>query len=106
MTDEQNEEGAPKRLIDTTPLAKEDQIKIAERLQAASLRLFLDRVENRTISDTGLATIVRMLIANGWDLDPSHMKQDLKDLLTSTVSAEELDKELDNVFPIGSRRPA
>jgi hypothetical protein len=100
--DNENEEeaGAPKRLIDTTPLPKEQQIEMAQQLQAMTLRLFIHRVEHGLISDTGLATIVRMLNEHGWDLDPAHVKKDLLDQLTTRISPEELDAELDGVLPL------
>lgn len=98
MEDQNND--APKRLIDSTPMTKEKQISLAEQLQAMTLRLLADRVENRTISDTGLATIIRLLVSQGWSLDPATVKQNLKDMLTTTVDPKELDEELDNVFPL------
>jgi hypothetical protein len=101
--DDPNEEREPLRLIDTTPMTKEDQISLAEQLQAMVLRTFSTRLEHNTISDTGLATLVRMLAANGWSIDPRSVPKNLADKLTTKVDPAELDADLDNVYPIHRR---
>jgi hypothetical protein len=85
--------------LDTTPMEKPAQINLAAELQAGALRLFLRRVKSGQISDTGLNTLVRLLAANGWDLDPSHLPQELKDMLTSKLSPEEIEAD-DDILPL------
>jgi hypothetical protein len=90
----------PKRLIDATPMAKQEQIDLAAQLQALTLRSFYVRLVAGTLSDTGLATMIRLLMANGWSLDPASVKQNLEEMLTTKVDPKELDEEIDNVFPL------
>lgn len=106
MDENENDSGAPKRLISTDLVPKDKQIEMTEQLQGMTLRLLIHRVEHGLISDTGLATIIRLLNDHGWDLDPNHIKKDLKDQLTSKVSPTDLDDELDGVYPIGNRKHA
>jgi hypothetical protein len=90
--------------LDDSKLGKAEQITLAEQIQAMTLRLFFDRIKNRTISDTGLATITRLLVSQGWELDPNGLPKDPKDMLTSKHRAEDLDD--DDVIPFPGRKQA
>ncbi len=93
MADE-NENDEPRRLIIDTPLTKEEQVSLTDRLQTLTLKTFENRLESQTISDTGLATLVRFLMANGWSVDPSRLPKGLESLLTSKVDPKELDEDV------------
>ncbi len=97
--EEEKEDGskAPEPIDVETTLEIPDQISMTEKLQAGLLRTYLRRIQNGTISDTGLANVQRLLQANGWSLDPKQLPQDLKDLLTTAVDPNELDAD---VLPI------
>ena len=93
-----NEEKAPEKLsLEEIDLVK--QIELTKKLQAGLLRTYLRRLEAGTISDTGLANLQRLLKENGWSLDPKQMPVDLKDMLTTHVSPEDLDDD-DDVLPL------
>lgn len=61
------------------------QIEIAERLQL----LWLERMEvmmnEGTITSTDMATLARVLLANGWVLDPAQLPQGLRGKLTEAI---------------------
>jgi hypothetical protein len=43
-------------------------------------------LENGTITSTDLATLARVLLANGWALDPTRLPTSLKDKLTKDIA--------------------
>lgn len=69
------------------------QFDIAASLQ----KLWLERMEHllRTgdITSTDLATLARVLLANGWTIDPSRLPKGLAEKLTKTASFENVDPE-------------
>ena len=72
---------------------KEQADKLA-RLQDLVLDDFILMAEGHTLSATDRATLVRFLMANGWNLDPSTMPKNLRDMLTSGVDPlKDLDEE-------------
>lgn len=80
-------------LLEDAKLTKNEQLDLAERLQAMLLRSYLKRLQEGSLSDTGMASLQRLLSQNGWSLDPAQLPQELRHMLTSEVSPEELDEE-------------
>lgn len=71
-----------------------EQVEKLETLQTLLLDDFIKMAREGTLSATDRATLVRFLMANGWNLDPATLPQDLKDMLTSKVDPEAgLDEE-------------
>lgn len=77
---------------------KQTQLERAARLED----LWLEHMENLliagTITSTDLATLARVLMANGWTLDKSRLPQGLKDKLTAGVSPDDFDDS--DVIPL------
>lgn len=86
----------------TETLTQEEQTDLAVRLQTAALRLYELRLKNGTLSDTGLSTLQRLLLQNGWSLDPKQVPKGLKDKMTSTVDPKEFDEDDGVVGNIGA----
>lgn len=72
---------------------KQEQMKVAERLQDAILRRFEALLENGDDTQTDRATIVKLLSANGWTLDPSDVPSNLSDFITKRVDPRSFDEE-------------
>jgi hypothetical protein len=74
---------------------KKEQIDKAEKLADLLLDNWIKLAENGSITSTDSATIARVLMANGWTLDPTQIPQPLFDKLTSKVAfdADEQDGE-------------
>lgn len=81
---------------------QKSQLDIAEKLQLKWLEHMDNLLENKQITSTDLATLARVLLANGWTLDPKKLPQRLRDKLTSQVSPEEL--EDDGILSIQRRQ--
>jgi hypothetical protein len=63
-------------------------------LQDLLLDDFITMAREHTLSATDRATLVRFLMANGWNLDPANMPQELKDMLTSRIDpTKDLEEE-------------
>jgi hypothetical protein len=62
---------------------KEEQLAIVERLQLKWLKRMEQLLDNDEITSTDMATLARLLMTNGWNLDPSAIPQGLKDKLTT-----------------------
>lgn len=77
---------------------KEKQLQIAERLQLLLLENFEYLLESGEMTPTDRATLSRLLMQNGWSLDPSRMPKGLQDLLTSRIDPEDLDDE--DIIPL------
>lgn len=74
---------------------KQRQIDIAERLQQKWLERMEYLLDSGEITSTDMATLARVLLQNGWSLDPSDLPQSLRDKLTKRVSFDDgLDGEL------------
>lgn len=73
-----------------------NQIAAAERLQELILENFEELLTTRRdqLTATDRATIVRLLQANGWTLDPAQMPTDLKNLLTKSLPEKPSSLEL------------
>jgi hypothetical protein len=65
------------------------QITKLEKLQDLILDDLIYAVENKTITATDRATIIRLLQSNGWSLDPAQIPSDLRDKLTNKVRFDE-----------------
>lgn len=75
---------------------KEQQVELAEELQMLLLQEFKKRFRSGEITSTDLATLSRLLIQNGWTLDPADLPQDLRDHITREVSFDEdIEKDSD-----------
>lgn len=70
-----------------------EQITIAKRLQLKWLLRMERLLDDGTVTSTDLATLARVLAANGWQLDESRLPKNLKDKLTKNVS---FDDDLDD----------
>jgi len=69
------------------------QLEITERLQDKLLEFFETKLQDGTLSDTGAATLTRLLMANGWSLDPARLPQTVRDKLTRSIDPRELDDD-------------
>jgi hypothetical protein len=78
---------------------KQKQIELAERLQDMLLLYFETKLKEGTLTDTGAATLARLLMANGWSLDPSRLPTTIKDKLTRTIDPTQFTE--DDVDVIG-----
>lgn len=69
------------------------QVSTAERLQAKWLTRMEKMLDDGTATSTDMATLMRFLVANGWNIDPARLPQGLRDKLTTHLSPEDLDEE-------------
>lgn len=76
---------------------KKEQADIAARLQDAWLRHMEKLLDEGTATSTDLATLARLLMSNGWSLDPAQLPQSLKDMIPGLPKAGELDDDDDVV---------
>lgn len=81
--------------------ANKEHIEIAERCQLALLRLYETKLNDGTISDTGMGNLQRLLYNNGWSLDPSALSEDLRGKLTDGLPVDM--EELPDVLPMRRR---
>lgn len=75
----------------TNPEHVEKLDRIADRL----LDTILARLENGTLSDSGLATVQRMLKENGWVIEDTALDA-VRSKLTSTVDPKRFDTDDDD----------
>lgn len=71
-------------------IGREAQIALAEKLQGLLLNEYVRRLEAGSISDTGMGNLQKLLLENGWSLDPQKLPQGLRDKLTSNMNPTEL----------------
>lgn len=64
--------------------AKAAQIELANSLQLKWLKHMDKLFDDGTITSTDLATLARLLMSNGWSLDPHTIPQRLKDKLVKS----------------------
>lgn len=67
------------------------QVEIAERLQMKWLQRMEEMLDEGTITATDMATLGRLLMANGWNLDPSQLPKNLRDQLEVEVDPDDLE---------------
>lgn len=79
---------------------KKDQISLAERLQVALLEDFEKLLNEGRISPTDRATLARLLMQNGWSIDPTRLPQGLADKLTGKYDPKEIVEEDPDVLPM------
>ena len=72
---------------------KNAQIAIAERLQLKLLRRFEALLDSGELQATDAATLARLLMSNGWSIDPGKVPASLRGILTASISAAELDED-------------
>lgn len=82
---------------------KDQQVEIAERLQLLWLQRMETMFNEGTITSTDMATLVRFLTANGWNLDPARIPKGLRDKLTTHLNPDDLDEEDSVVGRISAR---
>lgn len=73
--------------------SRSTQIDLAAQLQLKWLERMNTLMDEGTITSTDLATLARVLLANGWTLDPARLPQALREKLTSKVDPSEFDDE-------------
>lgn len=78
--------------------ANKAQTEIAERLQLKLLELYEAKLNDGSITDTGMGNLQRLLSHNGWTLDPAALPEGLKGkLLSKDIPIDE--DELPDVLP-------
>lgn len=69
------------------------QTEIATRLQRLLLEDFERAFKDCTITAADRATLARLLMQNGWSLDPKELPQSLRDKLTTHINPDSFDEE-------------
>jgi hypothetical protein len=78
--------------------ADRKQTEIAERLQLKLLELYEAKLDDGSITDTGMGNLQRLLSHNGWTLDPAALPEKLRGkLLAGNIPIDE--SELPDVLP-------
>lgn len=90
---------APPPAEEQNDLDKQEQIELAERLQTKWLRRMEKLIDNGDATSTDMATLMRFLVANGWNLDPSRLPKGLQDTLTSHIKPGDFNED-DGIIPI------
>lgn len=62
-----------------------EQVQIAERLQLKLLQHLESLLDSGEITSTDVATLARLLMANGWSIDPTKIPQGIKDKITKHI---------------------
>jgi hypothetical protein len=75
-------------------LNNDEQISLAEVLQAKWLKQMDKMFDAGTITSTDMATLARVLLANGWSLDPSKLPEKLRNKL---IDSEELNASFEEL---------
>jgi hypothetical protein len=75
-------------------LSNDEQISLAEVLQAKWLKQMDKMFDAGTITSTDMATLARVLLANGWSLDPSKLPEKLRNKL---IDSEELNASFEEL---------
>jgi hypothetical protein len=70
---------------------KNEQVEMVEDLQLKLLKSFNTMLDEGTLTPTDRATLVRLLMANGWNLDPARLPKGLKDKITTKLNATDFD---------------
>lgn len=68
---------------------RQQQVDIAKRLQEKWLKRMEYLLDTGEITSTDMATLARVLLQNGWSLDPNDLPQTLRDKLTKRVSFDD-----------------
>jgi hypothetical protein len=75
-------------------LTPQEQTDLAETLQGKWLRHMDKMFDAGTITSTDMATLARVLLTNGWTLDPSKLPAGLRKRL---LDSEELEESFDDL---------
>lgn len=67
------------------PVKKDAHLDAAEELQGLWLAWMKRAMEDGTATSTDMATLARVLLANGWSLDPMKLPKNLRDKLTEKL---------------------
>ena len=79
---------------------QQEQVAIAKRLQIKWLEHMNRLLDTGTITSTDMATLARVLLSNGWSLDPKKLPQSLRDMLTRHVKPEDFEDEYAASTPV------
>lgn len=71
------------------PTNNDAQVEIAERLQMKLLKRFEQLIDDGELTSTDAATLARLLMANGWSIDPTKIPQGIKDKITKHIDLED-----------------
>ncbi len=74
-------------------MTNQEQITIAQRLQTKWLEHMDRLLDAGTITSTDMATLARVLLTNGWTLDPKKLPKSLRDMLTQHVTPDDFADE-------------
>jgi hypothetical protein len=66
-------------------MTREEQIELTGRLQDKWLQHIERLLDAGTITSTDMATLARLLMANGWDLDPAKLTEGLRSKLIDSI---------------------
>jgi hypothetical protein len=69
------------------------QLSTSERLQEKWLTHMEKLLDSGTITSTDMATLARVLLANGWSLDPKKLPSGLRDKLTRGMDPKAFDDD-------------
>jgi hypothetical protein len=72
---------------------KRKQIELAEKLQLMLLQDFNEQLTNKTLTPTDRATLARLLMQNGWSIDPALLPKGLRGVLTDKVDASVISED-------------
>lgn len=80
---------------------KNQQLEIAERLQLLLLEQFEELLEKGATEDGGMtptdrSTLARLLMQNGWSIDPAALPQGIRDKLSPDVLLPDDEDALDD----------
>lgn len=75
-------------------MANDTQIEIAERLQLKLLKRFEDLLDEGTMQATDAATLARLLMSNGWNIDPSKVPASLRSILSTEINRAMLEEDI------------
>jgi hypothetical protein len=67
-----------------------EQREIAERLQLKWLQRMEKLIDQGEVTSTDMATLARVLMANGWNLDPAALPTGLADKLSTAIEDMDL----------------
>jgi hypothetical protein len=71
----------------------QSQLELTERLQDKLLRRFETLLDEGTITSTDMATLTRLLLMSGWNLDRAKIPQSLQAKLTTHLDPEDFSDE-------------
>lgn len=69
------------------------QVGIARELQDLVLARFKTLLDDQEETQTDRSTLVKLLMANGWTLNPADVAEKLSDFVTKRVDPKSLDED-------------